>query len=477
MVRGLRGTQSRGMDNPAPPTSERPPAGDGSPDPRAQDLRGPGPAAQGPRVTREQVKDLTRLRRSRTDRHVGGVAAGVARHLDVDPILVRVAFVVAVFLGGAGLIAYGAAWILLPEDGTDDRPLGLDERNRGLALTGVGILALLAALGDWVDAFWFPWPVAIVALGVLWFVNRNRTQTPYAGGSSYPPAHPGGSSSYPGTSYPSSAAFPGSAAYPGTTPPYADPTPYGVGTADDPLTEASTDATTDLGTAYGTGDPLADAPWAAPVGPEAYARPRRPRNPRKRGPILLWFTLALIALAEGVLGVVDAAGVDVIASAYPALALGITTAVLLLGAFWGRAGGLVLVGLVSSLALAGTTTASTWDAGTVLVTPATAGQVSDVYEVGQGELVVDLSGIDDVDALDGKEVRIEGNAGLVEVVVPEGMDVSVAAEVGAGDISVFERRSDGLGVSLQGFLEGGVEAPDLRITIDLGFGEVRVRES
>ena len=90
-----------------------------------------------------------------------------------------------------------------------------------------------------------------------------------------------------------------------------------------------------------------------PRAPGAYARPRRPRNPRKRGPILFWFTLALIALAEGVLGVVDLAGADVADSAYPALALGITAVMLLVGAFWGRAGGLILLGLVAAIATAG----------------------------------------------------------------------------------------------------------------------------
>ena len=52
----------------------------------------------------------------------------------------------------------------------DDEPLGLDARSRSLALAGVGVLALLCAVGDWAGAFWFPWPLAILAAVVIWFV-------------------------------------------------------------------------------------------------------------------------------------------------------------------------------------------------------------------------------------------------------------------------------------------------------------------
>src|SRR5690349_24940565 len=127
MVRGPTAEESCAMDN-ASPSTEQPTPGT--------------PPPSGPRVTRDEIKDLGRLRRSITDRHVAGVAGGLARHLDVDPIIIRVAFVVGVFFGGAGLLAYAAAWILVPEEGSPDRPLGLDDRSRTLALVGVGVLAL-----------------------------------------------------------------------------------------------------------------------------------------------------------------------------------------------------------------------------------------------------------------------------------------------------------------------------------------------
>ncbi|MCD6638304.1 MAG: PspC domain-containing protein, partial [Nocardioides sp.] len=103
-------------------------------------------------MTTAEMKDLGRLRRSVTDRHVAGVAGGLARHLDVDPILIRVAFVIGAFFGGAGVLLYLAVWLFVPEEGTQDQPLGLDERSRVAVLVIAAALALLAAVGDWAGA-------------------------------------------------------------------------------------------------------------------------------------------------------------------------------------------------------------------------------------------------------------------------------------------------------------------------------------
>ena len=126
----------------------------------------------GPRVTAGQVRDLGRLRRTVTDRKVAGVAGGIARHLDIDPLIMRVAFVVLTLFGGAGLIVYAACWILLPEDGQQQPPLGLDERSRSVALILVGILGVALLVGQW-DWFWVPGPLILVAL-VVWLVMSRR---------------------------------------------------------------------------------------------------------------------------------------------------------------------------------------------------------------------------------------------------------------------------------------------------------------
>src|SRR4249919_1601326 len=124
----------------------------------------------GPRVSADELRDLGRLRRSRTDRKLAGVAGGLGRHLDIDPVILRVAFVVLVFFGGAGLILYGALWLLVPEEGQDRAAVSLDERSRSIALIIAGVIAALVLFGDSLGHFWFPWPLAIVAVVVLLFV-------------------------------------------------------------------------------------------------------------------------------------------------------------------------------------------------------------------------------------------------------------------------------------------------------------------
>jgi phage shock protein C len=60
------------------------------------------------------------LRRAYDGRMLAGVAAGIADYLDVDVTLVRIAFVIFTCLGGAGIPAYLAGLLLIPEEGTDE---------------------------------------------------------------------------------------------------------------------------------------------------------------------------------------------------------------------------------------------------------------------------------------------------------------------------------------------------------------------
>jgi phage shock protein C len=55
-----------------------------------------------------------RLMRSSRDKKLGGVCAGLADYFDLDPTIVRVVWLLAVLIGGTGLLAYLILWIVLP---------------------------------------------------------------------------------------------------------------------------------------------------------------------------------------------------------------------------------------------------------------------------------------------------------------------------------------------------------------------------
>jgi phage shock protein PspC (stress-responsive transcriptional regulator) len=74
------------------------------------------------------------LRRAIDGRMLAGVCAGIADYFAVDVTIVRVAFAVFTFLGGAGVPAYLACLLLIPEEGTDQSIAGslLGSFERGL---------------------------------------------------------------------------------------------------------------------------------------------------------------------------------------------------------------------------------------------------------------------------------------------------------------------------------------------------------
>lgn len=423
MVDGARTEQAGAMTTTPPEAPFGPPADNGGPHDGGQpdsphDGQHDGQHHGGPRVSRDEMRNLGRIRRSAYDRKVAGVAGGLARHFDIDPLILRVAFVVLTFFGGAGIIVYAACWILVPDERTDEATVRLDERSRTVALAIVGLIAALALIGDSVGGWGFPWPLAIIGLVVLAVMAGRGDRGPVAG----PP--PGYAPPAQGTPYP--------------------PRPYAQGQ------------------------------YAAPAyAPPGYVpAPVRPRNPRRRGPILFWFTLALIALGVGVLGIVDLADTDVPDSAYPALALGITGVMLLVGAFFGRAGGLIALGLVAALSTSVATAAGEVDGGRFTETPRTAAAVDDQYDTWAGEIVLDLSRVEDLEALDGRTIDLDVTFGRIEVIVPRGLDVDVDAVVDAGGhTALFGDDVDG---SDSYFYDGGTDVPLIRLNAEVTFGEIEV---
>jgi phage shock protein PspC (stress-responsive transcriptional regulator) len=64
-----------------------------------------------------------RVQRSRSDRVLGGVCGGIGRSIGVDPVLVRIAVVlIGLVSGGAAVLAYLVAWVLLPQAAEDAQP-------------------------------------------------------------------------------------------------------------------------------------------------------------------------------------------------------------------------------------------------------------------------------------------------------------------------------------------------------------------
>ncbi|MEP9361896.1 PspC domain-containing protein [Nocardioides sp. CN2-186] len=399
----------------------------------------------GPRVTRDEIRDLGRLRRSRSDRKVAGVAGGLARHLDIDPLVLRVAFVVLVFFGGAGLILYGACWLLVPQDGDDHATINLDDRTRSVVLIVVGGIAALALIGDSWGAFWFPWPLAVIALIALWLLTRHNNSAPKPDGFAAP--------TY--TNEPLTYTSPGYTAAGYTAPGWVPPPAA-------PAQEA----------------PYAAAPTTAyfPPQPPVYIKPPPYKipNPRKRGPILFWFTLALIALCEGLLGIADVAGMDVADSAYAALAVGISGVMLLVGSFFGRAGGIILIGLVSTVFLIGSTVADRWDGETLSPTPTYAAAVEDSYQIDAGEIVLDLRDVTDLAALDGRVVHLDADFGHLEVILPRGLAASVNADIdGPGSIELFGDEHGGITIREHAY-NGRDTDPEIIINADLNVGQIEV---
>ncbi len=76
----------------------------------------PQPGWQAPPPQHPAQQPVKRLVRSRDDRWLAGVCAGVGQYAGIDPNLVRLLAVVGgLFSGGALVIAYIVAWILMPE--------------------------------------------------------------------------------------------------------------------------------------------------------------------------------------------------------------------------------------------------------------------------------------------------------------------------------------------------------------------------
>jgi len=133
----------------------------------------------------------SRLTRSETDKMIAGVCGGLAEYLNLDPVWVRLLFVLLVFASGIGIPIYLVLWVIMPrveaagqpgsavlQDNFEDLSQTVsDKMNRlsrpgtiGTVLILFGVYFLLSQLG-WLNGAIF-WPIVIIGAGLYMLTRR-----------------------------------------------------------------------------------------------------------------------------------------------------------------------------------------------------------------------------------------------------------------------------------------------------------------
>jgi phage shock protein PspC (stress-responsive transcriptional regulator) len=389
------------------------------------------------------------LTKSSSDRVVAGVAGGLGEYFGVDPVLFRIAFVALSIAGGTGLALYGLGWLLLPDAGDQETPVERVSRwfrqKPVLAVVGTLIALNVVANGFWWGGHWGRgndgiWGVVLVVLGVAFLVNRNKKGTdPHA-------------------------------PTPGRSPPAATDAGASSGTGDEAPDTGDHDIDPLLAEAAAL-DPMADtvlSPTTATMWPPspAVTTPVRIR-PR---PFLTPVTLSLLLVGAG-LTVLLGTSLQV----FLAAALIGVGAVMVVGSRWGRARGLLVVGLLlAALATAVSVTDVTFAGGTGTrqYRPIAATQLRP-YRLGMGDLTVDVSRLNFEGS---RAVKAGLGVGHLTVIVPADVNVVGTAHVGAGQINAFgPPLGDGTSVDRTFTRRAATESgKQLRLDLDVGIGLIDV---
>lgn len=381
-----------------------------------------------------RLRSITDIKRSKDDRLLGGVCAGAATYLNIDPVIVRVIIAVLTLVGGAGVILYAAAWFLLPaEDAATSVAADwfkLDKNEQQIRVGGLVVAGALAALtlittgGDaWWGIGWILIGWILIPLAALYYIFAVR----------------------PHRQDPEAAAFREDIATRAHAP------------------GAATGAATGVA-AHDTAPAAVNA--AAPVWPQ-------PRPKRSRALTLLTISLAAIAVAVTRIYADFNGGAPF--TTYLAVALGVTAMGLLVGTFFGHGGPLIALGILLAAALAVGSLIPSPKIGAQQLVPTTAAQVNPAYEHGIGLLELDLTEAPDLTSLLGRTIDLDAGIGQTKVIIPEGLNVIVNAQLSAGEISVFGRTANGTDNTLAYPAESG--APALTIDIHQKLGNVEVVRS
>jgi phage shock protein PspC (stress-responsive transcriptional regulator) len=414
-------------------------------DPNAADSPG-SPAGPPPQPRFDLGQELRSFRRSRNDRLIAGVCGGIAERLGLDPVLVRVLFAASVLVGGVGILVYALAWLLMPEENSDasvlDEAFGRrNTRSRGsaLALSCLLILVAFVIAATFLGSDWGgPLLIILAIVAVIMLLRRDRAPEPVARTQTAP--------SGPAATTDTAGGPTGTVPTTGVTPP--EPT---ATTQQMPVTPQ----------------------------PPVWRSTPQPPKPRERSP-LFRFVISAMLLVLGGLALADVAGASITAGTYVASALAVVGLGLVIGAWWGRSRGLIVVGVILALALPFVAAADQFSrfhgrSDRVTIAATTIAQASGSYDYGAGEVVYDLTRVD----FDGhsEELNIDMGGGSLQVRVPHDVDLDVNAQVGVGELRILDREPNGgFGVETQVVDLGsdGRGGGELELNLDNGFGEVVV---
>lgn len=425
----------------------------------------------------------TRPARPRDDRQIAGVAAAIARRYDIDPVLVRVGFVVAAFFG-IGAALYIAGWIVLPDTPSD--PAVPESRKRKILLAGL-VIATIFSVGSIPHGhggFVFP---LLAVLALLFLLHRSRGDRGLPGtgrAAGLAPTHHATQTQWTGTGVPPQSWPPQAAGAAGAT--SAEERVSLVKDAD--AATANTPPPTESPKPP-SWDPLGAAPfaWDLPE-PSPVAAPTPVR--RRRPPVTL-VTLGLALLAGAGTSVVLLLTGSLALPTVPVL-LGVVLAVLgaglLVGSFLHAGRGIIPFALLLSALTWGVLSAPLdrfrgGDFGDITIAPTTVAQLQPNYRRTAGDVTLDLRGLDLAAPAGGNAsdvpTSVQVGAGDALVLVPPQADVTFTGSAGLGDVQFAGQNVSGPGSKLSVVDDLGSDGARagrlLVIDVQTGAGDVEVR--
>ncbi|MGW1775285.1 PspC domain-containing protein [Streptomyces sp. NPDC002104] len=377
------------------------------------------------------------LRRGKRDKVLAGVCGGLGRYFDLDPVIFRIVLGVLAVTGGVGLIFYGFAWLLLPQEGEEDSEAKklLTGRVEGSTLAAVfaalvGCALFLSMLDNGGLAVFSV--LAVLALGGAAYWSQRRRSGP--GAAPEEKAAPGAEFVYP------AATRTGHRTAHSPAPPetQAPPAPGGPSWWRDPLVkDGTTGPVGSTGYLWGPEDSAGAVPGAGP----AQAPPSSERLPwEARGGIGgRVFVLAALAGSTATAAVWEGSTLSHALQVGLAAGLAVFGLGLAVSSVRGRTGfGTILLSVITAVLLAGAVALPkdiSTDWRVVDWHPTAVGEVAPVYEAGTGLATLDLS---HVDVPEGTTVPVRASldAGRLRVILPREVTAKAEATIRLGDIQM-----------------------------------------